>query len=111
MVANIFLCTLLLWLLKILIIIPIASIFIGKKLVELGYDIAKIEDLNEEEKKSVQRISVQYFIITDVIVLGIIGLIAGFLVYYFIGISLEGKGWPGMIALIICSIMGVHIRG
>jgi hypothetical protein len=31
--------------------------------------------------------------------------------YFFIGVSFEKKGWPGMIAFILMSLIGFSIKG
>jgi hypothetical protein len=53
-----------------------------------------------------------YYILADVIVLGVagglMGLISG---YYFIGFSFKPKDWPGMIVFIISSLIGSLIHG
>jgi hypothetical protein len=53
-----------------------------------------------------------YYILADVIVLGVagglMGLISG---YYFIGFSFKPKDWPGMIVFIVSSLIGSFIHG
>jgi len=43
------------------------------------------------------------------LVLGTVGLIGGLLGYWFLGLSFEAKGWPGMIAFIGASFLGVSL--
>jgi hypothetical protein len=53
-----------------------------------------------------------YYILADVIVLGVagglMGLISG---YYLIGFSFKPKDWPGMIVFIVSSLIGSFIHG
>ena len=49
---------------------------------------------------------------TDVVILGIVGFAVGwFTGFGLIGISLNPKGWPGMIAFIGLSFLGSSLRG
>ncbi|HEY59259.1 MAG TPA: hypothetical protein G4N92_01010 [Anaerolineae bacterium] len=50
------------------------------------------------------------YILADVIVMGIAGFLIGlFTGYYFIGISLQARDWPGMIVFILSSLLGSSI--
>lgn len=61
-----------------------------------------------EKKEKAEEIPNKYYIIADVLVLGVAGFILGFISgYYFIGISLKARDWPGMIVFIIASLFGV----
>ena len=51
------------------------------------------------------------FIIADVGVLGIAGLLIGlFTGWYFIGIAFNRYHWPGLLAFVIMSLLGSHMR-
>ena len=53
-----------------------------------------------------------YYILADVIVLGVAGLLLGGVTgSYFIGFSWRAKDWPGMIVFIIASFIGSAIHG
>jgi len=53
-----------------------------------------------------------YYILADVIVLGVAGVLMGLISgYYFIGFSFKPKDWPGMIVFIISSLIGSLIHG
>ncbi len=61
-----------------------------------------------EKKKKAEEIPNKYYITADVLVLGVAGFLLGFISgYYFIGISLKARDWPGMIVFIIASLLGV----
>ena len=65
------------------------------------------DQLPLDEKATVDKIFTRYYIVTDVIILGLAGFFAGlFFGIYFIGISTEKRGWPGMAAFIILSLVG-----
>jgi hypothetical protein len=58
------------------------------------------------------RIDTGYFILVDVLILGITGFIMGTLWgWYFIGIAWRARFWPGVIAFIVSSIIGCVMRG
>lgn len=53
-----------------------------------------------------------YYIIADVLVLGLAGLLLGlFTGSYFIGFSWRARDWPGMIVFILASLVGSFIHG
>lgn len=70
------------------------------------------EEISESEKKKneIDLVPTGYFIVADVLVLGIAGFLIGLISgYYFIGISTKAKHWPGMIAFIVASMIGATI--
>jgi len=52
-----------------------------------GVCVESVDELTDEEKKYWKRIATSYYIVLDVIVLGIVGLVGGLLGYYFIGVK------------------------
>ncbi len=59
-----------------------------------------------------QVIPTGYYILADVIVMGVAGGLLGVITgYYFIGISIKPKDWPGMIVFILSSLVGSFIHG
>ena len=63
-------------------------------------------------KSAADDIPTGYYILADVIVLGIAGLLIGLVTgSYFIGFSWKAKDWPGMIVFIIASLIGSAIHG
>jgi hypothetical protein len=124
--------TAVLWLLKIIGTYPLATYLYRRKKPEyakLGEgEIPESEKIKEgveeiptettsqqatgrerpEKKKKAEEIPNKYYIIADVLVLGVAGFLLGFISgYYFIGISLKARDWPGMIVFIIASLLGV----
>jgi hypothetical protein len=48
-----------------------------------------------------------YYILVDVAVMSVAGFLIGLITgYYFIGISLRARDWPGMLAFIAASFIG-----
>ena len=53
-----------------------------------------------------------YYILADVLVLGVAGILLGAITgWYFIGFSLKPRDWPGMIVFIVSSLVGSFIHG
>jgi len=59
-----------------------------------------------------EQIPTGFYILADVIVMGVagglLGLISG---YYFVGFSWKVRDWPGMIVFIVASLIGSAIHG
>lgn len=112
MFLNVLICTGILWVLQNLLILPLSAHFADKRLSSLNLPVyssgdVSYEDLPISERSMVDRVFSRYYITIDVIVLGLIGFLAGLLLgFYFIGISFDKKGWPGMAAFIVLSIIG-----
>jgi hypothetical protein len=78
------------WALSALLVIPIAKALTGSRNIETDAEI-----------------DTGYFILVDVLVLGIAGFLIGLLLgWFFIGISWQAKSWPGTIAFIVSSLIG-----
>jgi hypothetical protein len=53
-----------------------------------------------------------YYILADVLVLGVAGLVIGWIAgWFFIGITWHAKNWPGLIAFIAASVVGSILHG
>ena len=99
-----------LWALTFLVVRPITNFLVSKKLTTPEYSYLLSEELSEENQKKIKELVTHCFILTDIIVLGIAGLIGGLLGYWFIGIAFGGKHWPGMLTFIVMSFLGLGIR-
>ncbi len=119
--------TVILWILK-LITVPFAKMLAGDRVKKVApvapvtpgpsSEAALTPDQAETPAPAPAPTQVQeviptgYYILADVIVLGVagglMGLISG---YYFIGFSFKPKDWPGMIVFIISSLIGSFIHG
>ena len=114
--------TLILWALK-LITVPFAKALAGRNMpttlpppadpnagtLQAGFPQ---QPVTAKPKSEVDLIPTGYYILADVIVLGIAGVIIGLVTgSYFIGISWRAKDWPGMIAFIVASFIGSALHG
>jgi len=60
-----------------------------------------------ETAQAAAQIPARIYILADVIVLGIGGLLISlFTGYYFLGFSLKAQGWPGLIVFMVASFIG-----
>jgi hypothetical protein len=97
------------WLLSALIVMPLAQYLTSRRLKRQGVVISDTEALASDEEPM---IALDYYIIADVLVLGIAGFIMGAAVgWFFIGISFDVKGWPGLLAFIGASFAGAMLHG
>jgi hypothetical protein len=110
---NILIGTLILWILTALFVVPLAEHWTKKKLEEPQYAhlrVADPEQLSEEQQAALRAIGVKNYIVADLLVLGIAGLIGGLVGFWFLGFSFKLEGWPGMIAFIGASFLGFAIH-
>jgi hypothetical protein len=106
---DIIIPTLIIWLISGLLVNPLAQKLTARQLnLTPGLDL---KALPEEERKKVEKVFVQRYILTGIVILGIAGIVGGLLGYFFVGISWEKKSWPGMIAFILGSFLGFTARG
>ena len=112
--ANIIVCTLIMWGLTAVAVIPLARILFKNALVgnsalatEGGGKVAVTNELIEQHSS----LYTTKFIQADVIVMGIAGCIAGFAGFPLIGFAWKAKAWPGLIALIVTSFITCRLAG
>jgi len=109
--------TAVLWVLTYGVAVPLARVFAGTSESSLRLrpvpssqqDLTKPSAIGNQAKKpdAVDSVSTEAFVLAHVLVLGVAGLLLGAIAgVYFIGFSLKGKMWPGMIALIVASLIG-----
>jgi hypothetical protein len=61
-------------------------------------------------KETFESVALRNYILVDVAVLGLAGLIGGMVGYWFIGISTKVRGWPGVLAFALASFLGLSVR-
>jgi len=98
--------TTILWILSAVIVTPLTNWSVANRMVTEGIEVGSLEELPPEKKSYWQKKATSYFIVWDVIVLAIAGFVGGLLGFLFIGISIDTKGWPGMLAFIGASFLG-----
>ncbi len=95
-----------------LVVNPIVNSQFNARLNAEGLDEETLATLPPEEIKHWKTIHTQIYILWDVIILGVAGFLFGYFTGMFlIGISLDPKGWPGMIVFIGLSFLGSGLRG
>lgn len=103
--------TLILVILERVLVLPITNLVLSRRMVAEGLQPAGFGQMPVEVQEAWKGRATNYYILVDVIVLSIAGLIGGTLGFWFIGFSTQLKGWPGMIAFIACSFLGLAIAG
>ena len=105
---NILVGTLILWGLTALVVQPLANHWLKRRLQEPAYaHLNSTEELDERAKQELASLATRYFVLADVLVLGIAGFILGLASGApCIGFAWDRKFWPGMIALIAASFIG-----
>ena len=103
--------TAILWGLTAVLVAPLTNMSVGRSMAAAGVRAASLDQLPEDKKKHWQGVATRHYIGWDVLVLGLAGLIGGLMGFQFIGISMEAKSWPGMIAFIALSFFGVATTG
>jgi hypothetical protein len=94
-----------LWVLTAIFVVPLSGWLVKNRLREPAFAHLNHENLDESATKELESLYGKYFILADVLVLGIAGFIAGLLGFWFIGIAWKAKAWPGMIAFMLTSII------
>ena len=106
---NILITTGLVWLLSALVVKPLAGHLLQRQLAQPEHAPLSGAELSEEQTKALQSVATRCYILADVLVLGMVGLIGGLLGYTFIGIAWKAREWPGMIAFVIGSFVGFAV--
>ena len=97
-----------LWLLKAVAVFPLANYLNRKKLAKATVASSPVG----EGEAAVATMDTKLYILADMLVLGTAGLLMGLIAgWFFIGITWQWKGWPGMLAFIGLSIVGSIIHG
>jgi hypothetical protein len=100
------------WGLSALLVIPIARALTRRKARQLRLSIGAAESATVASESQADEIDTGYYIMADVMVLGIAGLLLGLVFgWFFIGITWHAKSWPGLIAFIVASLVGFAIHG
>ena len=100
-----------LWLMNAIVIIPLTNYLVEQKLEAPAYAHISSDMEAAAEQPEFNSLVVRCYILIDMLVLGIAGFLMGVILgWFFIGISFEAKGWPGMIAFIGSSILGSIIH-
>jgi len=104
---NILIGTAVLWGLTALVVMPLAQLLARQRQVGAAQSA---EDSGVSEAAG--SIPTDCFILADVLVLSAVGFLFGAASgYFFVGLALSWKHWPGMICFILCSLLGAALHG
>jgi hypothetical protein len=101
--------TAILWILTAVIVEPLTNLCVSNCMSNRGVQPELVDELTDEEKKHWGKVATFYYVLWHVVVLGCVGFVGGLFGYYFIGISLEAKSWPGILAFIGASFLGLTL--
>jgi len=107
--ASLLIGTGILWLLKTLVVVPLSCFLTQQQMARPPYAHLNDPNCGEAEQAALERLVARNYIIADVLVLGIAGFIAGLLGYWFIGIAWNRREWPGLIAFVVASLLGLSL--
>ena len=94
------------WVLTYGVTVPLARSFAGEA------NITAPAGETEDKPDAIDLIPSSPFIITHILVMGMAGFLLGAVFgIYFIGVAWKAKLWPGMIALILASLMAAGVGG
>ena len=79
-----------LWFLNGIVVTPIARSLTNRKLSALGVP-QTAGNAEEERPEEEGKVFTTYYILTDVVILGLAGLIRGLMGFYFIGFSMRSR--------------------
>jgi hypothetical protein len=103
---NILIATAVLWFLELLFVTPLAAFF-SRRSASLPVVIDGAAGVEAPAPKA--GVDTASYILASALVLGTVGLILGLAGYWFVGFSTKAKGWPGMIAFILLSLIGYQM--
>lgn len=109
MLPNIAVCTIAMWVLNAIAVIPLTNWLFRTSLLKAGGLAVEgaggtmaTKDLIDQH----QGLYTTKYIQADLIVMGIAGFIAGLAGLQMIGFAWKAKAWPGLLAMIAASFMG-----
>jgi hypothetical protein len=108
MAENIIICTLIMWVLTSVAVVPLTNAWFKRAVVNFP-DItldANGAPIDEEAKARCAKLYSTKFIQADVLVMGVAGLIAGLAGFPLVGFAWKAKAWPGLLAMIGASFLG-----
>ena len=100
-----------LWGLNAILVAPRTNYLVNRKLSGPVYAHLNGDMETAANEAEVNSLVTQSYILVDTLVLDIAGFLFGAVAgWYFIGISFEARGWPGMIAFIVMSMIGSSVK-
>jgi len=99
------------WGLNRIFALPLTSYLVNRRFKSITFIHSNggVDEASDESQ--VRDLATQYYIIVDILVMGVAGFLFGsFLGWYFIGIALKARDWPGLIAFILMSLLGCSLK-
>ena len=103
--------TAILWAIEAIIVLPLRDYIVKQKLLEPTYAHMTSDGEILANHPEYNSLATRWYMIVDTLVLGVVGFLLGVLLgWFFVGITTRARGWPGMIAFMVMSIMGASMR-
>lgn len=111
MLPNVFICTLIMWGLSAIAVVPLSKKLFANAVAENPElaSVANSASIGNEMQTRLDRLYNIKFIQADVLVMGIAGFIAGLTGIPLIGFAWKAKAWPGFLALMGTSFLFYYI--
>ena len=110
MALSILIGTAILWGVTALVVIPLAQVLARRRQVAAA-SAANYSQGESEVAQGESSIPTDCFIMADVFVLSVIGLLIGLASGYFLlGFAWSWKHWPGILCLIVFSVLGAGLH-
>jgi hypothetical protein len=101
-----------LWGLDAILVRPLTNYLLKQRLNSPTYAHLNGDLKTASEEPELKSLITRSYILVDTLVLGIAGFLFGTLLgWFFLGVSFNAKGWPGLIAFILMSIIGSSLKG
>lgn len=100
----------LLWGLTFIFVLPLTHILLQRKLAQPAYAHLNGTELSKESEAKLDWLQTRCYMLGDVLVLFTAGLILGLLGHAFVAFATRWASWPGVIAFVSASFLGVTIR-
>ena len=107
---GILLGTLCMWALQLAVVAPLTAALVRHRLGRPAYVHLSGTGLSEDLRAQFQSLQSGCFIVVDVIVLALAGLALGLMGFWFIGFARKANAWPGVLAFIAASFIGLTLR-
>ena len=108
---NILIGTAIVWILSAIFVAPLTAWLTRRRLAAPEFALVREVELAPDAQARCDRVAKECYILADVAVLGVAGLIGGLMGYWFIGISTKAIGWPGVLTFMVASFVGLGLRG
>ena len=100
-----------LWAMNAILVVPVTNYLVKQRLGAPDYAHVSGNMEVAAEHPDFNGLVSRCYILVDTLALGTAGFLMGAILgWFFVGISFEARGWPGMIAFIVMSFVGASMK-